>query len=92
MSRRRADACGKRWHHNSNRFDDSATVAAYKDTTMTDSPFKTWQCLLCGFTYDEAEGMPDHGIEAGTRWVDIPDDWICPDCSAGKADFEMMEV
>ena len=57
-----------------------------------EEPFKTWQCLLCGFVYNEAEGFPDHGIPPGTRWRDVPEDWICPDCSATKADFEMVEV
>ncbi|KHK59576.1 rubredoxin [Burkholderia sp. A9] len=54
--------------------------------------FKLWQCVLCGFVYDEAEGMPAEGIPAGTRWADVPDDWICPECSATKIDFEMIEI
>ena len=58
----------------------------------TDQPFKVWQCVLCGFTYDEAAGLPSDGIPAGTRWADVPADWICPDCSAPKADFEMVEI
>ncbi len=53
---------------------------------------KVWQCVLCGFIYNEAEGLPEDGIPAGTRWVDVPDDWMCPDCSATKADFDMVEV
>ena len=55
-------------------------------------PFTTWVCILCGFVYDEAAGLPDHGLPAGTRWSEVPEDWICPDCSGGKADFEMVEV
>jgi rubredoxin len=54
--------------------------------------FKTWQCLLCAFTYDEAAGLPDEGIAPGTRWEDVPESWTCPDCSAGKSDFDMVEV
>jgi len=53
--------------------------------------FKTWQCILCAFVYDEAAGMPDEGIAPGTRWSDVPDSFGCPDCSATKADFEMIE-
>lgn len=53
---------------------------------------KTYQCIVCGFIYDEAQGMPEHGIAAGTRWSDIPDNWECPDCGVGKADFEMVEI
>lgn len=55
-------------------------------------PFKTWQCQVCGFIYDEAEGLPDEGIVAGTYWEDVPDDWACPDCGSPKAEFEMVEL
>jgi rubredoxin len=41
-------------------------------TAPAASPYKTWRCLACGFVYDEAEGWPDDGISAGTRWEDIP--------------------
>lgn len=54
--------------------------------------FKVWQCALCGFMYDEAEGMPNDGIPPGTRWEEIPDDWRCPECAVGKSDFEMVEI
>lgn len=49
-----------------------------------------WVCVLCGFVYDEALGIPDEGIAPGTRWEDVPEDWSCPHCSASKADFEMV--
>jgi rubredoxin len=54
--------------------------------------FKKWECQVCGFIYDEAEGMPEEDIAPGTRWEDIPEDWTCPDCGAPKSDFEMMEI
>jgi len=54
--------------------------------------FKKWQCVLCAFAYDEALGMPEDGIPAGTRWQDVPDSWSCPDCSATKSEFQMIEV
>lgn len=50
-----------------------------------------WECIVCGLVYDEAEGWPDDGIPAGTRWEDVPDDWLCPDCGVGKEDFELIE-
>ena len=53
---------------------------------------KTYQCIVCGFVYDEAAGMPEEGIAPGTRWIDIPDNWECPDCGVAKADFEMVEI
>lgn len=53
---------------------------------------KTYQCVVCGFIYEEALGLPAEGITAGTRWVDIPEDWECPDCGVAKADFDMVEI
>ncbi|MCF8470420.1 MAG: rubredoxin [Parvibaculum sp.] len=54
--------------------------------------FKKWECPTCGFVYDEAEGYPDDGLAPGTRWADVPDDWVCPDCGTLKSDFEMVEI
>jgi rubredoxin len=51
-----------------------------------------WECVVCGFIYDEAVGLPEDGIPAGTRWEDIPADWACPDCGVAKADFEMIQI
>jgi rubredoxin len=53
---------------------------------------KRWQCLNCGYVYDEEAGDPMAGIVPGTRWQDVPVDWKCPDCGAGKADFDMEEI
>jgi flavin reductase (DIM6/NTAB) family NADH-FMN oxidoreductase RutF/rubredoxin len=44
-------------------------------------------CQLCGYEYDPAEGDPDNGIPPGTPFEDLPDDWECPICGAGKEDF-----
>jgi rubredoxin len=57
----------------------------------SDGEYKVWSCVLCAFVYDEAEGLPEEGIAPGTRWKDVPESWGCPDCSAKKADFEMVE-
>jgi len=54
--------------------------------------YKKYMCLLCGFVYDEEQGWVEDGIEPGTRWEDVPDDWLCPDCGAMKVEFEMIEV
>jgi rubredoxin len=53
---------------------------------------KTYICLLCGFIYDESKGWPQDGIEPGTKWEDVSEDWTCPDCGAMKMDFEMVEA
>jgi len=54
--------------------------------------YKQYMCVVCGFIYDEERGLPEEGIAPGTRWDDIPEDWQCPECGVGKADFEMVEV
>ncbi len=53
---------------------------------------RKFKCVVCGFIYDEAQGLPEDGIQPGTRWEDIPEDWECPDCGVTKADFEMAEL
>lgn len=50
-----------------------------------------WECIVCGWVYDEETGDPDSGIAPGTKWEDIPEDWLCPDCGVGKEDFELIE-
>ncbi|MGA0264448.1 MAG: rubredoxin [Lysobacterales bacterium] len=54
--------------------------------------YKAWMCIICGWIYDEEKGLPEEGIEPGTRWEDVPEWWVCPDCGAGKEDFEMVEI
>jgi len=49
-------------------------------------------CLICGYIYDECDGSPEEGIPPGTRWEDIPINWVCPECGARKEDFEMVEI
>lgn len=53
--------------------------------------FKQWVCVICGWIYDEAAGLPEEGIEPGTRWADVPADWRCPLCDVGKEDFALVE-
>ena len=45
-------------------------------------------CTICGFIYDEAKGIPVAGIAPGTRWEDLPEDWVCPLCGAAKSEFK----
>ena len=65
---------------------------------LTDMPaadthvFKTYMCLICGYIYDEAAGVPEEGIAPGTKWEDVPMNWTCPECGARKEDFEMVEI
>ncbi len=62
------------------------------ETMSTSAAYTTWVCVVCGFIYDEAEGLPSEGIAPGTRWADIPEDWQCPECGVSKADFEMVQA
>ena len=52
---------------------------------------RKWECRVCGMIYEEAEGLPSDNIPPGTKFEDIPDDWVCPDCGAEKSDFELIE-
>ncbi len=46
-----------------------------------------YECTVCGYIYDEAEGDPDNGVAAGTKWADLPESWVCPVCGADKDAF-----
>jgi rubredoxin len=45
----------------------------------------------CGYIYDPAKGDPEHGIPAGTKFEDLPEDWMCPICGLGKSAFNKAE-
>ena len=49
---------------------------------------KKYVCQLCGYVYDESLGDPDNGIAPGTKFEDLPEDYECPLCGAGKDEFE----
>jgi rubredoxin len=53
--------------------------------------YKSWVCLICGWIYNEEEGLPEDGIAAGTRFADIPEDWRCPLCDVSKSEFAVVE-
>lgn len=44
-------------------------------------------CDICGYVYDETAGDPENGVSAGTKWEDVPADWVCPLCGVGKENF-----
>jgi len=50
-----------------------------------------YECTVCGYVYDPELGDPDGGIAPGTRFEDIPDDWVCPVCGAAKSEFRKLE-
>jgi rubredoxin len=49
-----------------------------------------WECLVCGYIYDPQNGDPDSGVNPGTAFEDLPDDWVCPVCGASKDQFKKL--
>ncbi len=60
-------------------------------TTLKNKIMKKYVCIPCDWVYDPAIGDPDGGIAPGTKFEDIPEDWVCPVCGVGKEDFELIE-
>ena len=52
---------------------------------------KNWRCTKCSYVYKPERGDWIHDIEKGTAFEDLPDDWVCPDCGAGKEEFEPVD-
>jgi rubredoxin len=65
--------------------------ASLQRSTRKEIIMEKWECLVCGYIYDPAVGDPDNGVSAGTRFEDLPDDWVCPECGAEKNMFEKLE-
>lgn len=49
---------------------------------------KKYICNICSYEYDPAKGDPDNGVAPGTAFEDVPGDWVCPICGAGKDAFD----
>lgn len=52
---------------------------------------KRFQCNICGYIYDPQKGDSDSGIAPGTPFSDLPENWLCPQCGASKADFKELD-
>ena len=50
-----------------------------------------YRCMVCEYVYDPELGDPGNGVEPGTSFDDLPDDWVCPECGVGKDKFEKVE-
>lgn len=55
---------------------------------MEEINMKQYVCNACGYIYDEANGIPEDGINPGTTFEELPEDWVCPICGLGKDHFE----
>ncbi len=83
------------WVHGLLCPEDMANYPSFSDRDffkVNDDGFKVWMCIICGWIYEEEKGCPEEGLAPGTRWEDVPEFWVCPDCGASKEDFEMIEL
>jgi len=55
--------------------------------TRKEMDMQRYVCGVCGYIYDPKDGDPDNGVGPGTPFDKLPNDWVCPVCGAGKADF-----
>lgn len=58
---------------------------------QAETELKKFQCVVCGYVYDPAEGDPTKSVQAGTSFEDLPDDWTCPICGVGKEEFKLID-
>ena len=68
-----------------------ASLVANTPVFWRSSLMKKYVCDVCGYEYDPAVGDPDNGVKPGTAFEDLPDDWVCPVCGAGKDSFSEAE-
>lgn len=74
-----------------NRLPASYTVIVITNTNLGGMNMERYVCEPCGYVYDPEVGDPDNGIEPGTAFADLPEDWVCPICGVGKDDFVVEE-
>jgi rubredoxin len=67
-----------------------STYYVLEYTIEEDDAMDKYECTVCGYVYDPEEGDPDNGIEPGTSFDDLPEDWVCPICGASKDQFEKV--
>lgn len=68
--------------------DDFGIILTKRTNTLRgEKIMKKYVCEVCGYVYDEAAGDPEHNIAPGTKFEDLPEDWVCPICGVGKDQF-----
>ncbi len=65
------------------------TAPSYQEN-KTDNEMPKYECNVCGYIYDPELGDPESNIKPGTLFEDLPDDWHCPVCGAGKKAFKKV--
>ncbi len=80
------------YYHTVKRGTTPKTAPSYiEERTETVSKMAQYECTVCGYIYDPQLGDPEGGIKPGTPFEELPDDWVCPVCGAGKDQFQKME-
>lgn len=59
-----------------------------KEQNKEEKTMDNYVCTVCGYIYDPEQGDSDNGVKPGTAFEDVPEDWVCPVCGAGKEAFE----
>jgi len=84
------------YYHQVKKGKASKNAPTYRVTAEKNQPeakqgrkeeMQNFVCEVCGYVYDPEQGDPDNGIDPGTAFDDLPDDWVCPVCGAGKDQF-----
>jgi len=79
------------YYHQVKRGSTPKTAPSYiEERKEKVSKMAKYECTVCGYTYDPEAGDPDGGINPGTPFDEIPDDWVCPVCGASKDQFEKV--
>ena len=81
-----ADACTYSYYQS----DIKPRPAVAAPAEAADDGYAVYRCAICGFEYSEKDGDPEHGVAPGTKWEDVPEDWVCPLCKHPKSDFEKV--
>jgi flavin reductase (DIM6/NTAB) family NADH-FMN oxidoreductase RutF/rubredoxin len=79
------------YYHQVKRGTTPKSAPSYVEKKEEKSGMKKYECSVCGYVYDPADGDPENGIAPGTAFEDLPDDWVCPICAASKEDFREVD-
>ncbi|MBS1262702.1 MAG: High molecular weight rubredoxin [Calditrichaeota bacterium] len=64
---------------------------------MMDNPrgeeadIRPYRCVVCGYIYGPKVGDPEGGVKPGTPFAEMPNDWVCPLCGAGRQLFMPLD-
>jgi flavin reductase (DIM6/NTAB) family NADH-FMN oxidoreductase RutF/rubredoxin len=80
------------YYHQVKRGTTPKTAPSYIAEKKEEKPkMVKFECTICGYVYDPETGDPDNKIPPGTAFKDLPNDWVCPICGAGKDEFNEVK-